>query len=454
VTDFLYYAVAFVVALGILIVVHEFGHFWVARRLGVKVLRFSVGFGKPLWSRRVGSDRMELVVSALPLGGYVKMLDENEGEVTEAERPRAFNRQPLWKRSAIVLAGPMFNFLFAILAYWLVFMAGTDGIRPVIGQVVKGSIAEQAGFRAGELIVTLDGKDVQSWNQRRLHLFERALEQRSVEVQVRDPSGQLHVRTLDLRAFPVAEVNATLVERGIGLIGYLPEPLPVIGALDPNGPAGRAGLRPGDRVLEIDGLTITRWPELAEAIRARPGKTVTMAVERDGVRRRIEITPEAVEHEGARVGRIHIRPRLADLPPEMRVQVRYGAIEALAEAADNTWSMSWLTLEMLWRMLKLEVSTRNISGPITIAQYAGESAKIGLEPFVLFLAVISISLGVLNLLPIPVLDGGHLLYYAAEGVRGQPLPDRVLAIGQQVGIALLIGLMLLAFYNDITRLFN
>lgn len=451
-TDILFYGAAFVVALGILIVVHEFGHFWVAQRLGVKVLRFSVGFGKPLWSGRFGRDRVEWVIGALPLGGYVKMLDENEGDVPEAERPRAFNRQPLWKRGLIVLAGPAFNLLFAILAYWLVFMTGTDGIKPVIGHVVPGSIAEQAGFHAGEEIVTLDGKDVQSWHQRRMHIFKRALEQRSINVEIRDIAGQRQIRTLDLGKLPVSEVNANLVERGIGLLGYLPEPLPVIGAMEPGGPAARAGLHVDDRVTEIDGTAIDNWEKLAAAIRSRPGKAMRVTVVRAGSSRVFDVTPDTVEHDGKTVGRIQIRPRLADLPPEMRVRVRLGVIEALGEAADNTWSMSWLTVEMLWRMLKLEVSTRNISGPITIAQYAGQSARIGLESFALFLAVISISLGVLNLLPIPVLDGGHLMYYLAEGILGRPLPERVLVIGQQVGLALLAGLMVLAFYNDITRL--
>jgi regulator of sigma E protease len=452
VTDFLYYGLAFIVALGILVVVHEFGHFWVARRLGVKVLRFSVGFGKPLWSRRFGSDRVELVVGALPLGGYVKMLDETEGDVAESELPRAFNRQPLWIRSLIVLAGPAFNLLFAVLAYWLVFVSGTDGIRPVIGKVLPDSIAEQAGFRAGEEIVSIDGKDVQGWNQRRLLLFKRALEQRRIDVVVKDSSGDRQLRVLDLSRLPVSEVNANLVEKGIGLLGYLPEVLPAIGALDPNGPAARAGLQVDDRILEIDGTAIKSWDQMADIIRSRPGKTMRVTVERQGSQRTVEVTADPVEHEGRTVGRIQIRPKLAELPEDMRVRIRFGVLEALGEAAENTWSMSWLTLEMLWRMLKLEVSTRNISGPITIAQYAGQTAKIGLEPFILFLAVISISLGVLNLLPIPILDGGHLLYYIAEGILRRPLPERVLVIGQQIGIVLLIGLMMLAFYNDITRL--
>lgn len=453
--DFIYYIVAFVVALGILIVVHEFGHFWVARRLGVKVLRFSVGFGKPLWVRQLGPDRMEFVIAALPLGGYVKMLDETEGDVPAAELPRAFNRQPVWKRMAIVLAGPMANFLFAILAYWAVNMAGIEGITPVVGRVLEGSIAERAGFRAGDTLLRIDDREVLTWDQHRLYLFRRALDRAPVTIDVRDPQGRQTTRVLDLSAFPVAEVNAGLVERGIGLIGYQPAPLPTIGALDAAGPAARAGLKVGDRFVEMDGRTVQTWEEVAQVIGASAGRTLSVVVDRDGVRQRVELTPEAVTlPDGTRTGRIHIRPQFAELPPERRVQARLGPWQALVDGCESTWSMSWLTLEMLYKMLRLEVSTDNISGPITIAQYAGHSAKIGLIPFVLFLAVISISLGVLNLLPIPVLDGGHLMYYSIEAVKGSPVSERTLVWGQQVGVALLVALMLLAFYNDLTRLFR
>lgn len=452
-SDILFYVAAFVVALGILITVHEFGHFWVARRLGVKVLRFSIGFGKPLWSRRIGPDQMELVVATLPLGGYVKMLDEHEGEVPAPELARAFNRQPVGKRMAIVAAGPAFNFLFAILAYWVVFSAGIDGIRPVVGRVLDGSRAEQAGFRAGDTILSIDGKPVQSWDQRRLYLFQRALDRATVIVEVQDANGERHSRRIDFSDLPPSEVSAALLERGVGLLPQLPAPLPVIGALDP-GPAERAGLRAGDRILEAGGERIDSWEALAAAIRDSPGQPVTLLVEREGARFRVEVTPQAVEQDGRTVGRIHIRPQLQGLPDELRVRVRYGAVAALGEALDSTWSMSWLTVRMLYKMLLLEVSTRNISGPITIAQYAGQSARVGVDQFIAFLALISISLAVLNLLPIPVLDGGHLLYYIVEAVRGRPLPERVLVWGQQVGIALLALLMLLAFYNDLTRLFQ
>jgi regulator of sigma E protease len=453
VSEILFHVVAFVVAIGVLIVVHEFGHYWVAQTLGVKVLRFSVGFGRPLWSRRVGKDQMEFVVAALPLGGYVKMLDENEGAVPAREKHRAFNRQPIWKRMSIVVAGPLFNFLFAILAYWFVYIAGVDGIKPVIGRVLEGSIAQQAGFRAGDEILAIDGRAVQTWDQRRIYLFQRALDRARIDIEVRRAGGDIYTRSLDLATIPISEVNASLVERGLGLIGYLPPPLPVIGALEV-GPAQRAGLQAGDRITQAAGQAISSWEQLATIINAHPGKPLRLDVARDGATRSVDIIPDAVEQDGRTIGRIHIRPRFGEVPPEMRATLRLGPIEALAEGARSTWSMSWLTLEMLYRMLRLEVSARNISGPITIAQYAGYSARIGYDQFILFLAVISISLGVLNLLPIPVLDGGHLLYYSIEGVKGSPLSERAMAIGQQVGIALLVALMLLAFYNDITRIFH
>ena len=452
-TDLLYYVGAFVVALGVLIAVHEFGHFWVARRLGVKVLRFSIGFGKPLWSRRVGEDRMELAIGAFPFGGYVKMLDETEGEVPPQELHRAFNRQKVWKRMAVVVAGPLFNFLFAILAYWAVYMIGVEGIKPVVGKVTESSIAQQAGFRAGDVILSIDGKEVQSWDQRRLYLFQRALDRARVNVEVRDAQGNVETRLLDLSSLPVQEINASLLERGIGLIGFFPEPLPVIGAMEP-GPAASAGMKIGDRLVEINGEPMPSWERLVEVISKSPGKTVNITVEREGARHDFKVTPDAVEQGGQTIGRINIRPQFTDIPEAMRVKVRFGVAEALIEGARNTWSMSVLTLEMLYRMLKLEVSARNISGPITIAQYAGYSAKVGVEQFVLFLAVISISLGVLNLLPIPVLDGGHLMYYIIESIKGSPLSERTMMLGQQVGVALLGGLMMLAFYNDLTRIFR
>lgn len=450
--DLIFYAGAFVVALGILITVHEFGHFWVARRLGVKVLRFSIGFGKPLWSRRVGQDGMELVIGAFPLGGYVKMLDENEGEVPEAEAQRSFNRQKVWKRMAIVVAGPLFNFIFAILAYWAIYMVGVDGIQPVVGKVVEGSIAEKAGFHAGDRILSIDGKEVQSWDHRRLYLFQRALDRARMTIEVKNDRGEVKRLELDLSSLSPQEVDSSLLERGVGLIGYMPQALPVIGAMEP-GPAQRAGMEIGDRLVEINSKPVNSWEDLVALVSRSPGKPVQIVVERQGARLNFTMTPEAVEQGGETIGRINIRPQFGEIPDDMRVKVRFGAGQALAEGWNNTWMMSALTLEMLYRMLKLEVSPRNISGPITIAQYAGYSAKIGIEQFVLFLAVISISLGVLNLLPIPVLDGGHLMYYIIEAVKGSPLPERVMVWGQQVGVAMLIALMVLAFYNDLTRIF-
>jgi len=451
--DILLYAVSFVVAVGTLVVVHEFGHFWVARRLGVKVLRFSIGFGKPLWTKRVGPDRMELVVAAVPLGGYVKMLDETEGDVPAKEKKRAFNRQPVWKRILIVIAGPLFNFIFAILAYWLIFATGIEGLRPVVGQVVEGSIAQKAGFRPGDEILAMDGKPVMTWDQRRLYLFERALDREPVAVQVRDPKGETQTRTLDLSSVPIQEVNAGLVERSIGLLPHRPQVLPVIGSLE-DGPAKRAGLEVGDRFVRVDGQSVKTWEDAVRLISAKPEQPLRIEVERSGERRTVDVTPAAVDVGGKKIGRINIRPRVEPIPDHMRTTLKLPPGQALVEALADTWSMSVLTLEMLYRMLLLEVSTETISGPLTIAQYAGVSAKIGFDHFVMFLAVISISLGVLNLLPIPVLDGGHLLYYIIEIVKGEPLSEKAMMAGQRVGIVLLVMLMALALFNDITRIFR
>jgi regulator of sigma E protease len=451
--DILLYIASFVVAVGTLVVIHEFGHYWVAHKLGVKVLRFSVGFGKPLWSRRIGRDKMELVVAAVPLGGYVKMLDENEGSVPAKDKKRAFNRQPIWKRVAIVVAGPMFNFIFAILAYWLIFGTGIDGLKPVVGRVADNSLAQQAGFKTGDEILSIDDKPVMTWDHRRLYLFERALDREKVVFQVRGSDGQSHTRELDLSTLSAREVNAGLVERTIGLSPRMPEPLPAIGSLE-DGPAKRAGLDVGDRFVRIDGEAVRTWDDVVKLIGAKPGQTVRVEVERGGSIRTVDVTPNSVDVGGKAVGRINIRPKFNAVSDDMRAVMRMPAGQALAEALSDTWSMSVLTLEMLYRMLLLEVSTETISGPLTIAQYAGVSAKIGFSHFVMFLAVISISLGVLNLLPIPVLDGGHLLYYIIEAVKGGPLSDKAMMAGQRIGIALLMALMMLALYNDLTRIFR
>ncbi len=450
--ELLYSIGGFVVALGILVTVHEFGHFWVARRLGVKVLRFSVGFGRPLWLRRGKRDDTEYVVAAIPLGGYVKMLDENEEEVPEQERHRAFNRQVLWKRVAIVLAGPMFNFLFAILAYWMVFVAGVDGIKPVVGRVVENSIAQQGGFQVGDEIVAIDGKPNRSWDEHRLYLFNQAFKQRQIPVEVIATDGVQRTREIDLRKLPLSEINSALLERGIGLMGYIPEAEPVIGKVQAGLPADIAGLRAGDRIAGINGRPIASWLEVVELIQPLGGREVTLEVSRSGEVMSFELVPERVQIDGKEIGRIGIQPAPLEIPEGLRVKIRYGPGEALINSLQSTWTMSVLTIKMLVKIVQLEVSTKNISGPLTIAQYAGHTVRIGFIQFMVFLAVVSISLGVLNLLPIPILDGGHLLYYLVEAITGKPLSKEMLVWGQQVGIVLLFALMSLAFYNDIVRL--
>lgn len=446
-----YSVIGFILAIGILVVVHEFGHYWVARKMGVKVLRFSVGFGRPVWRKRAGPDQTEYVVSALPFGGYVKMLDENEGEVPTEERHRAFNRQSVPRRMAIVFAGPAFNFIFAIVAYAVVFMLGIDGLKPVVGKVAPDSIAARAGFAAGDEIVAVDGKPNQTWDQHRLYLYERAIDGEGVHMTVKTTTGELVERELDLSGLRARDVDEGLLERSIGLFGYMPELAPILGEIEADSAAANAGLQSGDRVLAVNGAPVATWAELVAKIQAAPKQVLTFEVMRGDTRQTLKVVPAAHEDGERTVGRIGAGPQLPELPPEWRAQLRLGPVDALAKATADTWSMSVLMLKMLWKMLTLEVSTKNISGPITIAQYAGFSVQIGFDRFLMFLAVVSISLGVLNLLPIPILDGGHLLFYAIEGIKGSPVSDRALGLGQRFGMAVLLSLMVLAFYNDFVR---
>lgn len=446
--------VAFLVTLGILVTIHEYGHFWVARRLGVKILRFSVGFGRPLWMRRFGPDRTEFVFAALPLGGYVKMLDEREGEVPAAELQRAFNRRPVGARIAIVVAGPAANFALAVLAYWLMFMVGVSGLAPVLGEVSPGSAAARAGLQAGERIVAVDGRSTPTWEAVLQASLKRILEPGQMNLRVTDRYGGERAVALDLGNVAIDDLTRGNFFDVVGMEPVRPVLAPVIGDLVPGGRAQEAGLQPGDRVLSADGRPVGDWAEWVQFIRARPGQPIDITVERDGRRLDLRLVPDSVrEDDGATVGRIGamVSGERLGPAPELALE-RYGPITAAGRAVGRTWDMSVLTLGILGKMLFGEASVQNLSGPISIAQYAGQSASIGIAAFLSFLAVVSLSLGILNLLPVPLLDGGHLMYYLIELVTRRPVSESAQAFGQQIGFVLLLGLMGLAFYNDLVRI--
>ncbi|MDN3518385.1 RIP metalloprotease RseP [Aquisalimonas lutea] len=440
---------AFIVAIGVLVAFHEYGHYWTARRLGVKVLRYSIGFGKPLLVWRRGADQTEYAISAIPLGGYVKMLDEREGPVAAEERHRAFNTQALWRRTLIVAAGPAANFLLAIVIYWALFTVGTQELRPVIGQVEPETPAAQAGFQEGEQILALNGHRTPAWDRVLMELMDSGLDGDMVAVRVRTEDGRERQRQLDLGGLPRLGDNPDLLEV-IGFRPWQPEITPKVADIVDGGPADRAGLRAGDRIVAVSGTAVDQWQELVDALSARAGETTTVAVERDGRRQTFQV---ALNAEGSDRGVLGVRP---DVPEDafagMFHTVRYGPVASLGEAARNTWDTGILTLEVLGKMLIGEASLKNLSGPINIAQYAGDTASSGIVPFAKFLALISISLGVINLLPIPILDGGHLLYFAVEGIKGSPVSEQAQAAGQQIGILMLVLLMGVAFYNDLARL--
>lgn len=453
-SSFLYYLCAFALILGVLIVFHEFGHYLVARWLGVKVLRFSVGFGQPIWSRRWGRDGTEWAIAAFPLGGYVKMLDEREGKVPSDQLHRSFNRQTVWRRMAIVVAGPLANLLLAVIVYWGLFWSGTLEIKPLLGTPVAASPAEAAGIENGEQVRKIGDESIQTWQELRWLLLRRAADQDEVVLEVINRNNEISWRRLTVAAIRQAAWEGDPFER-LGLTLYRPNLPAVLGTVSAGGAAAAAGLRPADEILFIDGTTINGWIDVVRAVRQSPGTSLLFEIRRNNERLSVAVTPATIDEQGQRIGRMGAGVRDdRRAHEEMMVRVSYDPLTALGKGFAETWDKSSFTLRMLGKMLLGEVSWRNISGPVTIADYAGQSAKLGLDYYLKFLALVSISLGVLNLLPIPVLDGGHLLYYLAEIVNRAPLSERTMEIGQQIGMALLFLLMAFAFYNDFNRLFS
>ncbi len=449
--DILSTILALVVALGILVAVHELGHFLVARWMGVKVLRFSIGFGRPLWQRRFGHDQTEYTIAAIPLGGYVKMLDEREGDVDDAELHRAFNRQPVARRSAIVIAGPLFNFVFAIFAYWWMFVLGISGIKPLLGDIEPGTIAYASGLNRGQEITAVNGEKTPTWQAVVEAVMPKLMLGLPVQLTVYD-GGLVREMTLKTDAVEAGARPEELLKK-VGLQPYRPPIEPVIDKVLSGSVAEQAGLRSGDRVIEAAGQPIRDWQEMVAVISEHPGKPMSMIVARGSKVIDIEVTPEPVESSHGQVGRIGASVKVDEsLFRSMQARHEYAPLPALAAAWDKTWDISGLTLKMIGEMLLGRASVENLSGPIGIAQYAKASAGEGFSQFLKFLGLISVSLGILNLLPIPVLDGGHLLFFGIEAVRGRPVSEQTEALGQRIGLAFILALMILALYNDLVRL--
>lgn len=443
---------AFLVMIGLVITLHEWGHYRVAKAFNIKIKRFSIGFGKPLWRTLRGPDQTEFVLSLIPLGGYVQMLDEREGPVAPEELSRAFNRQSVFKRFAVVAAGPLVNLLLALLLFWgILYFHGEQDFRTVIGAPEAGTRAAQAGLHERDWIVAVDGVAVDHWNQLHEHLVAAIINAEPLQVQVRNPTGQLRLLSLDVRGLNDGEIGQQTFAR-IGLAPYFPPVPPVIGVLDPEGAAARGGLLVGDRVLAVSGVAINNFNQIAEIVKAKPEKKLDFLVVRGGMERTLKITP--VLH--GTIGRIGAGPDaklVAGLLDPYRIELSYSALGAAHEALRKSADMIAMTVRVLGKMLTGSFSMRNLSGPLTMADYAGETARIGIIAFLGYVAVVSLNIGLFNLFPIPLLDGGHLMYYTVEMITGTPVSDRVMEVGQRIGIAVLAALMGVAIYNDISRIF-
>ena len=448
---------AFVLTLGILVSIHEYGHFWVARRCGVKVLRFSVGFGKSLW-RWHDRHGTEFSIAIIPLGGYVKMLDEREGSVADDEKHLSFNSKPVLSRIAIVAAGPVANFLLAIVALWLMYLAGVRTVVPQVGEVLPKSPAAVAGIKSGDEIVSVDGEQTPGWQAVNMALLSSLGESKAIVVEVSSgtpgekATGAVYKRRLSVTDWLVSDEQPNPI-RALGIVPFSPAVPAIIGEVVEGGAAQKAGLTGGDKITGADGVVVSDWLQWVELVRGHPEKRMQIQLQRDGQQVVVELTPDVKESNGQRIGYIGAGVQPFSWPEELIRTQQFGPVTALLKGAESTWSLTTMTLESIWKMIVGLVSVKNLSGPITIAKVAGASLQSGFANFLYFLGMLSVSLGVLNLLPIPVLDGGHLLFYLVEWVRGKPLSENIQLMGLKIGVTLVMCVMMLALYNDLSRLF-
>ena len=449
---------AFVVTLGVLISIHEYGHFQMAKWCDVKVLKFSLGFGRPIFTKKFGADKTEFIISILPLGGYVKMLDERD--LTETEKigfgaedlNRAFNRQSVFKRIAIVSAGPIANLLLAVALYWVLILQGTTGLKPILADVPQDSPASIAKLHQGDLVVKVAGEEIKLWQDIQWVLIRNIFKTPSVVIETIDTQQQKHYQKINLTGITEADLNNDFLAK-LGLKPNHPRVDSVIGSIIKDSAAEKAGLHEGDKVIDVDGIPIDDWEKLVEIVQANPDKTLKLNIERSNGKEFINVIPTSMEKDNKKIGQIGAAVLINEkVMQDYLVTVQSSPLTALSRAIKKTYETASFTLKMLLNMLKGDLSIKSISGPVTIANYAGQSAHLGLNAFLAFLAVISISLGVLNLLPIPVLDGGHLLYYMVELVKGSPVSDQSMEFGQRIGLAILGLLMACALYNDFNRL--